>query len=198
VTSPHPPPQERNRHGRARAMTVLTVIRLRYPPPGGVLWTTGLFAVLRTFPELTARQIRELSFIHFARWVVIRRLPDHDQSGERRGQPLFLFVSDYNGTFDQYVDAFAARLARGVQFFWAASYGIPGVAPVAPLKAYIRAHEYRANHYYSAYPTATTSMVRSAVALQELVESFTVRAATSQAPFGREYRKFLGEIQEYL
>lgn len=193
------PSPERNRHGRARAMTVITPLRPRHQPPGGVLWTQGLFAVLRTFADMTAKDIRQLSSIHFARWVVIRRLPDHGRPRERLQQPLLLFVSDYSGTFDSYVDAFAAGLARGVRLFWAAAYGIPGVEPATPFKNYIRAHEYSANHYYSAYPTATTSMVRSAVSLRDPLESFTVRAAKlGPARFGREYQIFVGEMQEYL
>jgi hypothetical protein len=189
---------EPNRHGRARAMTVFTPVQPRYRPPGGVLWLNAVFTFARTFPS-RASTIRELSFIHFARWIVIRRLPDHGQPPDRLRQPLLMFESNYNGTFDQYIDAFASILTRGMSAIWGTSYGFPGPQPVAPFKRYIRANEFVADHYYSAYPTATTTMVKSALALRKPLKTFTVRAGTvSPARFCQEYRKFLTEMQDHL
>ncbi len=95
---------ESNRHGRARAMTIFSPVRPWYRwPPGGALWLDLVFMVARTqdlvlkviFPGRPGT-IRELSFIHFARWIVIRRLPDHGQPRERRRQRLLMFESNYN------------------------------------------------------------------------------------------------------
>jgi hypothetical protein len=193
------PSPEPNRHGRARAMTVFSPVRRPYQkPPGGVLWLRLVFWVARTFPGRTST-IRELSFIHFARWIVIRRIPDQGQPRERLRHPLLMFESNYNGTFDQYIDAFAHILTRGMTHIWGTSFGFPGPQPVTPFKAYIRANEFVADHYYSAYPTATTTMIKSALALDEPLRAFTVRAATlSPARFGDEYRAFLTEMQEDL
>jgi hypothetical protein len=192
------PSPEPNRHGRARAMTVFSPVRPRYRPPGGVLWLDLVFKVARVFPGRTST-IRELSFIHFARWIVIRRLPDHGQPREDLRQPLLMFESNYNGTFDQYIDAFANILTRGMTAIWGTSYGFPGPQPVAPFKAYIRANEFVADHYYSAYPTATTTMIKSALALKRPLQAFTVRAATvSPVQFGDEYRAFLTARQDDL
>ena len=197
-TAPGFQPPDPNRHGRARAMTVFSPVRPRYRPPGGVLSLNVMFAFARTFPRFTST-IPELSFIHFARWVVIRRLPDHGQPRDRLRQPLLMFESNYNGTFDQYIDAFANILTRGMTAIWGTSYGFPGPQPVAPFKRYIRANEFVADNYYSAYPTATTTMVKSALALRKPLEDFTVRAGTlSPARFREEYRRFLTEMQAHL
>lgn len=188
-------------------MTIFSPVRPWYRwPPGGALWLDLVFMVARTqdlvlkviFPGRPGT-IRELSFIHFARWIVIRRLPDHGQPRERRRQRLLMFESNYNGTFDQYIDGFSNILTDGMTTIWGTSYGFPGPRPVAPFKAYIRASEFVADHYYSAYPTATTTMIKSALALEEPLRAFTVRAATvSPETFADEYRELLTERQDDL
>lgn len=191
---PSPAP---NRHGRVRAMTVFSPVRPWYRPPGGVLWLDLMFKAVRTFASMST--IRELSFIHFARWIVIRRLPDHGQPRERLRHPLLMFESNYNGTFDQYIDAFSNILTGGMTTIWGTSYGFPGPQPVAPFKNYIRANEFVADHYYSAYPTATATMIESALALKRPLQDFTVRAATvSPKTFAEEYRKLLTKMQDHL
>lgn len=50
--------------------------------------------------------------------------------------------------------------------------------PVTPFKTYIRANEFTADHYYSAYPEATTTMIKSALAVKDEVTDFNKHAAT--------------------
>lgn len=190
---------EPNRHGRARAMTVFSPIRPPWQRPvGGAPWLDAVFFVGRVLPGRTST-IRDLSFIHFARWILIRRLPDHGQPADELKQPLLMFESNYNGTFDQYIDAFAHILTKGMNYIWRTSYGFPGPQPVTPFKDYIRANEFIANHYYSAYPTATTTMVKSALALDQPLRELTARARTSSAEqFGAQFRAFLTRWQDDL
>src|SRR3954453_12825538 len=69
-TAPGLASPEPNRHGRARAMTVFSPVKAPWSrPPGGVLWLYLMFLAGRVSPNAT---IRQLSFIHFARWVIIR------------------------------------------------------------------------------------------------------------------------------
>ena len=196
--------REVNRDGRALAMTVFSPIRpwhRRAPPPAewyhrGVLWLWALFTVARALPERSKR-IRDLSFIHFARWIVIRRLPDHGQPGDRLKQPLLMFESNYNGSFDQYIDGFANILTNGMVAIWGTSYGFPGPRPVAPFKTYIHANEFIANHYYSAYPDATTTMINSALTAEESLERFTQRASTiAPETFAADYRALVTALTE--
>jgi hypothetical protein len=190
---------ERNFCGRAQAMTVYSLVRpVHRRPPGGVLWLRLAFWFARTF-RAGASGIRALSFIHFARWAVVPRIPDLGQPPEGIGHPLLLFESNYNGTFHQYIDAFAQILGPGMRRIWGTSYGFPGPVPVSPFQKYIRANEFAADHYYSAYPEASTTMVVSALALHEPHRMFHERAATLTPPeFAEEYRRFLTTIQDHL
>ncbi len=182
-----------NRCGRTRAMTVFTPVR-----PGGTLFTKIVFLIVR-WRIGKSDTIQKLSFIHFARWGLIRRIPDFGQPREHLRQPLFMFESNYNGTFDEYIDAFSHILTTGMKFFWGSSYGFPGPEPVAPFKQYIHANEYVAQHYYSAYPTATTTMIVSALDLEGQHRDFAGRAGTlSPEQFAQEYRKFLAKVQDKL
>ena len=113
-----------------------------------------------------------LSFIHYARWAVIERFPDGG-GGERLNHTYLLFESNFNGTWDQYIDAFSEVVPFRMKAIWGTSFGFPGPLPVEPFKGYIRRNEFVANHYWSAYPGATTSEIVSAArveaALEELV-----------------------------
>ncbi len=192
------PSPEPNTHGRARAMTVFSPIRAVLAwPPGGVYWLNALFSLTRG-RRGQGSTIRQLSFIHFARWVIIRRFPDHGQDEDLR-YPLLLFESNYNGTFDQYIDAFSEILTTEMKRIWGTSYGFPGPKPVKPFKAYIRANEFVADHYYSAYPTATATMINSALALRKPHEELQKRASKMRdVDFGDAYRRFLTDMQGHL
>jgi hypothetical protein len=59
--------------------------------------------------------------------------------------------SNFNGTWDQCIDAFSEVVPARTKAIWGSSYGFPGPIPVEPFKSYIRRNEYIANHYWSAY-----------------------------------------------
>jgi hypothetical protein len=199
--SPFPPEvldEALNRCGRTRAMTVLTPTKPWYRLQGGTLWVRAVFLFARA--KIGAKSdIKTLSFIHFARWGLIRRIPDFGQPPEDLRQPLFMFESNYNGTFDEYIDAFAHILTRGMSLFWGSSYGFPKPRPVTPFKHYIHANEYIAEHYYSAYPTATATMITTALDLDSELNTFTKLARSfSPETFATEYRAFLTRVQDKL
>lgn len=188
-----------NRCGRTRAMTVFTPIRPWYRPPGSTVWVRVVFWFARRSLRKSSGAIGRLSFIHFARWGIIRRIPELGQPRERLRQPLFMFESNYNGTFDQYIDSFANILTKGMQLFWGSSYGFPSPKPVARFIEYIHANEFVAQHYYSAYPTATTTMIVSALALEETHETFRQTARSlSPEEFVAAYEQFLTDEQAEL
>ena len=58
---------------------------------------------------------------------------------------------------------------------WGTSYGFPGPIPVEPFKDYIRKNEYVANHYWSAYPAATTTEIISAQRVARALDDFQPR-----------------------
>jgi len=195
---------ERNRDARAIAMTVCSPVRpwYRRSPSGwyqrGLPWLSAVFTAGRAFPE-RSETIRKLSFIHFARWIVIRRLPDHGQPRERLKQPLLMFESNYNGSFDQYIDGFANILTSGMTYIWGTSYGFPGPKPVAPFKKYINGNEFQAAHYYSAYPGVTITMATSALTVEQELEKLGGRTEDVEPEvFAAEYRAFLTKCQRHL
>lgn len=189
--------REPNRHGHARAMTVFSLLKpaLSSPPGGANLLRIVLAAGRRQRPSV----IRELSSIHFARLAIIRRFPDHGQPPDDLRQPLLLFESNYNGTFDQYIDDFTDAIPVKMTAFWQTSYGFPGVSPVAWFKAYIRANEFIVDHYYCAYPRSTTKTIAAALRLRARQAEFYERAQTLPPErFVREFRAFLTDVQADL
>ena len=102
---------------------------------------------------------------------MIRRFPDGG-GGERLGHTYLFFESNFNGTWDQYIDAFSEVVPTRMKAIWGSSYGFPGPIPVEPFKAYIRKNEYVANHYWSAYPGATTTEIISAQRVAAALDEF--------------------------
>ncbi len=180
-----------NRCGRARAMTVFTPLW----PIVGVPYTKAVFIFARRQAKKPG-SIQELSFIHFARWGVVRRIPAFGQPQERLRQPLFMFESNYNGSFEQYIDAFAHILTAGMTLFWGSSYGFPRPKPVTRFKAYIRANEFVVQHYYSAYPAASSTMVVTSLGFRDRLDDLRRRASSMEPEeFAVQYRELLKASQ---
>jgi hypothetical protein len=187
--------EPRNHDGQAIAITVFSTIRLR-----GRAFLPILFLVTRTFPQLTGT-LRQLSFIHFARWCVIGRLP-YNGPPQKKGRfryPHMYFESNFNGGWEEYIDAFSHILTSGMTAFWGSSYGFPKPLPTAPFKKYIQDNETEADHYYSAYPDATSTMIQRALELDKRLETLKRDAQRLQPDaFAAAYRRFLTESQNAL
>ena len=178
-----------NVEGRATAITVLTPVK-----PAGRVLLPLVFWVGRN-ATFTLKKLHMLSFIHFARWIVISRFPDGGR-GERLHHPYLFFESNFNGLWDQYIDAFSEVVPDRMRGIWGTSYGFPGPIPVEPFKDYIRANEYVANHYWSAYPGATTTEIISAKPVVAALEDLRNRAdGMSPAEFRAEYDRMLSGVQ---
>ena len=148
-----------NRAGRATALTTLT------PLPR--IWSPFVALVLRIKARLGPdRTLRRLSFIHMAYWVLIDRLPLEPRRGR---YPYLLFVSNFNGSWFDYIDAFSEAVPQKMALLWGTSYGFPGARPPRPFTEYIRTNDKPLEHYYSAYPGATTTEIASALRVQEQV-----------------------------
>jgi hypothetical protein len=175
-----------NVEGRATAITVLTPVK-----PTGRLVLPIVFWIGRHVTA-TLKKLQMLSFIHFARWIVIPRFPD----GEKPHYRYLFFESNFNGLWDQYIDAFSEVVPARMKGIWGTSYGFPGPIPVEPFKRYIRSNEYVANHYWSAYPGATTTEIISAKRVVAALEDLRNRAdGMSAEEFESEYRQMLKSVQ---
>jgi hypothetical protein len=181
-----------NVEGRATAITVLTPVKWT-----GRILLPIVFWVGRN-ATWTLKKLQMLSFIHFARWIYIPRFPDGGR-GERLHYPYLFFESNFNGLWDQYIDAFSEVVPARMKGIWGTSYGFPGPIPVEPFKRYIRANEYVANHYWSAYPGATTTEIISADRVRQALDDLRARAADLDPDaFERAYEDMLTTVQRDL
>lgn len=184
-----------NVDGQAIAITVFSSVKW-----WGRLWLPLVFWFATHVPK-SAGTLAKLSFIHFARWTLVRRIPYNGppQAPEKLAYPRLFFESNFNGGWEEYIDAFSHILTKGMNFFWGSSYGFPKPLPTAPFKEYIKKHELEASHFYSAYPEATTTIVLAAEDLEHQFQKFRTRVdGVSAEEFAREWTSFLTDVQEKL
>src|SRR5271163_4533412 len=108
--------------GKAYGMNVITPMK-----PWKTWINRFLFMASRALPE-NLSGLLGLSLIHFARWVIIRRdqWPDRGQAKQHLANDYMVFCSNFNGTWDQYIDAFADGIPNGLNLFWYSSTKFPG------------------------------------------------------------------------
>jgi hypothetical protein len=179
--------------GRVTALTWFAPLR-----PGGALWSRLFLGVAaRRFRPLT-QPIRTLSFIHFARWTVLDRLPG---AADKLPVPVLMFESNFDVSLARYVDAFAYVLTRRFRLVWWRGYGYPGLLPADGFTRWVRRNSIDADHYYCAYPGTTTTTAVGALAVQERLEAFArdpgPRAASDEE-FATAYRRLLADVQVHV
>jgi hypothetical protein len=132
----------------------------------------------------------ELSFIHFARWVIVPKggLPrlSEEQPREHLAYDYLYFASNYNGQWDHYIDAFSDVVAGGLDGMWHGSVNWVPATYVAGLKRWVRWHQIKrgivpTDHYYCAYPHATTTDIKGALQLCDALVVFQKECA-AQSP----------------
>jgi hypothetical protein len=178
-----------NRAGRATGLTTLT------PLPR--IWSPVLRLLLRIKSSLGPDPtLRRLSFIHVAYWVLVDHFP-----GEKRSSrySYLMFVSNFNGSWFDYIDVFSEAVPQKMAMLWGSSFGFPGAQPPRPFTNYIRSNDWPLDHYYSAYPGATTTEIASALRVrtshQELLAN---TAALDDGHLARNWRDFLAATQRDL
>ncbi len=181
--------------GKAYAMNVLTPMKP---------WRTGinafLFIAARALPDKLAGLLG-LSIIHFARWVVVRRdqWPDLGQGREQLVDDYMIFCSNFNGTWDQYIDAFSDGLPNGLDLFWYSSTRYPKSVPITAFKDYIRANQVDTDYYYNATPGAAQRDIKCALRVfHEVRRLATLHAGTSASEFEAQWRRSLVAVQNDL
>ena len=170
--------------GKAYAMNVLTPVKP---------WKTSvqllIFMVTRALPQQLSGLLG-LKLIHFARWVIIRR-DQWPRVGGVGGQPELvndhvLFLSNFNGTWDQYIDAFADGIPTGLDMLWYASTKYPHSIPISTFKDYITANQIDTNYYYNATPGSAQRDIKAALrvrtGLAQLAKDHATMAAGMDKP----------------
>ncbi len=146
-------------------------------------------------------RLRNLSFIHFARWVIIGRrgFPrlSHHQPPEDLRYDYLLFESNFNGTWEQYIDAFSDVIPGGMDHIWMWSKKYPKSIPVTPFLDYIRASQIDTTYYYNAYPDASTNDIKMALRFDREFRTFAATASAGQTPdeFLRGWRRLMLTVQ---
>ena len=183
-----------NINGKAYAMNAVTPMKA---------WKTPILRVLfLLLGALKSKQqdLVNLSFIHFARWVIVKRnqFPRlaPEQPEEQLDYDYLLFFSNFNGTWNQYIDAFSAVLATGLDLIWRWSEKFPGSVPVTAFKRYISLVQFDTDYYYTAYPYATTNDVKAAIRVDDALREFA-NSSQGLAPeqFNQAYLKLLVKVQ---
>ena len=186
-----------NINGKVYALNVITPMK---PWKTWILRT--VFFVLDHLKPLQADLIN-LSFIEFARWVIIPRrgFPclGNGQPEEELKYDYLLFFSNFNGTWNQYIDAFSAVLSKGLNLIWRWSEKFPGSVPVTLFKEYIARVQFDTDYYYTAYPQATANDVKSAHIVQSSFDSLSAVAEQSNPQqFADAYLRFVLQVQAHL
>jgi hypothetical protein len=183
--------------GKAYAMNAITPMRWY------TSWVNRLFfwASARYTPFLGG--LLTLSLIHYARWVIITadrfpRLSDDQPKEDLRYHYMFFF-SNFNGSWDQYVDSFSSAIPSGLDMFWKFSIKYPRSIPMLPFHHYIVSNQIWTDHYYNAYPMASSRDVKSAMKVRSALLAFIpdVEHATPDV-FQQTYNRLLLSLQHDL
>ncbi len=181
--------------GKAYAMNVIT------PSRPMCTWLNRLiFMVSRGLPE-NLSGLLGLSLIHFARWVLVKRdqWPDLGQGKQTLQNDYMIFCSNFNGTWDQYIDAFSDGIPNGLNLFWYTATKYPTSIPVTPFKRYITYNQIYTDYYYNATPGSAQRDVKCAMRVYDTLKDLAARhASESPRDFAKSYRDALLKMQGCL
>jgi deferrochelatase/peroxidase EfeB len=118
-----------------------------------VFWVIGRLATYRYPPGF----LSDIGTIHFARWVTPPGTRD------------LLFFSNFDGSWESYLEDFITKAHDGLTGVWSNSIGFPrsenlfqkGATDGERFKRYARQSMFPTRFWYSAYPTLTTNTIRT-------------------------------------
>jgi len=181
--------------GKAYGMNVLTPVR-----PCKTWINRLLFMAARGLPDKLSGLLG-LSIIHFARWLIIKRRqwPNLGQGRQALQNDYVLFCSNFNATWDQYIDAFSAGIPDGLDLFWYSSTKYPLSIPITAFKDYIIHNQIDTAYYYNATPGAAQRDIKSALRVRRAILGLMDQhGKLAPDAFAAAYRKALAEVQNSL
>jgi deferrochelatase/peroxidase EfeB len=136
----------------------------------GVFWSIGL--ATRYYRPGT---LLGIGTIHFARWIL---LPGTDK---------LLFFSNYDGSWESYLEDFILRGHEGLTSVWSNTGGFPktenlvvgGAEHGDQFKSWGRRQQHPTRFWYSAYPDLTTERVRINAAIRDGFATASTEAAAA-------------------
>ena len=183
--------------GKAYAMNLMTPIKpMRVWMNRLIFWVAGL----KFFQKISFDGLLTLSLIHYARWAIVGRkqFPNlgNGQPREDLNYAYMFFFSNFNGSWTQYVDSFSMSIPGGLNLLWRKNVGWPDAVPETPFNAYVIKNQIWTNHYYNAYPLASSNDVKSAKRVKhEVIKLADELATISPAEFREKFNSTLMELQ---
>ena len=161
-----------------------------------VFWAVGEFATHFYRPGF----LSDIGTIHFARWVTAP------------GSPDVLFFSNYDSSWESYLEDFITRAHAGLTGVWSNSIGFPraqnliegGATDGERFKRYARQSMVPTRFWYSAYPELTTTIIRTNAEIRRglsgsMTEDEAIRWLTSFGSAARPSSKLVSnEIQSLV
>ena len=147
--------------GRMRRM----VLRL-------VFWAVGALATYAARPGF----LSNIGTIHFARWFTLPRTD------------TLLFLSNYDGSWESYLEDFIARAHAGLSAIWSNTRDFPktsnlvlgGAEDGERFKRWARRQQSPTRFWFSAYPKLDTTSIRTNAAISHGFASATTEKAAAQ------------------
>ncbi|HSD38125.1 MAG TPA: hypothetical protein VLC92_11500 [Rhodocyclaceae bacterium] len=183
--------------GKAYAMNVVTPVRWYSA------WLNKLYFFVAARTPSTLAGLKTLSLIHYARWVIVGRnqFPhlSPDQPREKLKYAYMLFFSNFNGSWDQYVDSFTFAIPGGLDLFWKGNVRYSKSVSLTPFHRYIQYNQLETIHYYNGYPLATANDIKSAKTVRDsLLEFDKTIDQGSDEEFLKRYHALLRGLQHDL
>jgi hypothetical protein len=183
--------------GKAYAMNLLTPIERHTAAINKfIFWLAGT-RVLKS----KLRGLSTLSMIHYARWVIIKdsdfpRL-DASQPREQLKYRYMLFMSNFNGSWAQYVDSFSVAIPQGLNLLWRRNVKWSKSVPEQPFHTYVNSNSILTNYYYNAYRTAASNDVKAAKDVRDSLNAFIGNTnGVSAEDFGQQYERLVLALQQ--
>lgn len=176
--------------GKAYAMNVVTPSKPRRT------WVNRFIFMLARGAPNQLKGLLGLSIIHFARWVIVKRdqWPSlgHEHCKQNLNNDYMIFCSNFNGTWDQYIDAFSDGIPDGLDMFWYSATKYPKSLPITPFKNYITHNQIYTDYYYNATPGAAQRDIKASLKVYATVKELAELHANSDAKtFAKAYREAL-------
>jgi len=113
-------------------------------------WTLRAFlTMLNVFffrswlPDLYRGKLFGVPTVHFCQWVLLDNIN-------------YVFLSNYDHSWNAYLDDFGDNIATGLLKIWGQGIGMPGVTDLGAFKQYVRSVMVPHSQWYSAYPELST------------------------------------------
>lgn len=180
-------------HGDTYGLTAVSPIR---PDDGRRSPRLELEHILNHLPTLADSPLAKLTDTHFARWVVINRLPFEGKRdwADSLPVPYLLFTSQFDSSLEDYLERMCRLIPDTVEAIWGTCSGFPGTDPAA-FTRYMKQCQVETTFFFGAYPSANVSEVKRAIEIQDATRRFVV---ANQRKSPRELRAAFQEFRDGL